>query len=86
MHYLVFTYEKYSWESAQILKSIVTNFKPIDNRLKSVEVIRPIKSFDDQKGFLSLTLFAVACLKNMSSDIVSIIDITDLQSRIFDID
>ena len=27
---------------AEILKLIITNFKSIDNRLKSVEVIRPI--------------------------------------------
>ena len=31
------------WESAEILKSIITSFKSIDNRLKSAEVIRPIK-------------------------------------------
>ena len=48
-------------------------------------------TFDDQKGFLSLpylTLFAVACLKSVSFEIIGIIDITDLQSiikRIFNI-
>ena len=31
------------WESAEILKSIITNYKLIDNQLKSAEVIRPIK-------------------------------------------
>ena len=36
----------YAWESAEILKLIITNFKSIDNRLKSVEVIRPIKSIN----------------------------------------
>ena len=48
-----------------ILKS---NYKSIDNQLKSAEVIRPIKSINtgnsshDQKGFLSLpycTLYTV---------------------------
>ena len=34
------------WESAEILKSVITNFKSIDKRLKSAEVIRPIKSIN----------------------------------------
>ena len=36
----------YAWESAEILKLIITNFKSIDNRLKSVEAIRPIISIN----------------------------------------
>ena len=32
------------WESAEILKSIITNSKLIDNRLKSAEVIKSINA------------------------------------------
>ena len=80
------------WELAEILKSTITNFKSIDNRLKSVNVIRPIKSmnhcrkplpFEDQKAqsipYPHYTIFVVACLKGTSFGIIIIIDITDLQ-------
>ena len=36
----------YGWESAEILKSIINNYKSIDNWLKSAEVITPIKSIN----------------------------------------
>ena len=36
----------WGWESAHILKSIITNFQSIDNRLKSAEVIKQIKSIN----------------------------------------
>ena len=67
----------YCWESAEILKSIITNLKSIDNK----NLIRPIKSLNTgnsshfiiKKGFLSFTyctLFACTCLKSMSSGII----------------
>ena len=36
--------ENYGWESAEILKWIITNFKSIDNQLKSTEVIKSINT------------------------------------------
>ena len=41
----------WGWESAEILKLIITNFKSIDNQLKSAEVIRPIKSINAGNTF-----------------------------------
>ena len=87
-HYLLvlkgvapYTHTKYKgWELAEIMKSIITNFKSIDKRLKSDLIsghnqdTKKLLPFDDQKGFLSLpycTLSAVACLKSMSFGITA---------------
>ena len=49
-NHLNYKTKMYAWESAEILKLIITNFKSIDNRLKSVEVIRPIKSINAENS------------------------------------
>ena len=75
----------YASELAEILKLIITILKLIDTQLKSAEVIRPIKSIKEgNSSHLMIKkaschyIFAVACLKSMSSGIISIINITDL--------
>ena len=48
--HILWQYEFYVFKlqlgKAEILKSIIANFKSIDNRLKSAEVIRLIKSIN----------------------------------------
>ena len=41
-NYKCFSIQNNCWESAEILKLIITNFKSIDNQLKSVEIIKSI--------------------------------------------
>ena len=65
------------WDYTEIPSLIITNFKSIDNWLKSVEIIWPFKSISTESAsHLTIkkascqipycTLFAVACLKRMS--------------------
>ena len=68
----------------EILKLIIANFKAIHNWLKSVGVIRPIKSINTgnyshlmiKKASCHLHI-VIACSKSMFSGIISLINITD---------
>ena len=60
---IIITYKNnsyFGWELDEILKSIITN--------------RLINQLSHQNGFLSLPVFAVACFKNVSSGIISIME------------